>query len=78
MSEGRIANAKIRPAHYITAEFDNQPIFKLETKFSLSHGPVLGFNFGPSESGTLTISAVDSKKERFKKIRDVSGAVVKN
>lgn len=69
------------PAHYIhtmAAEFNNQPIFKLETNFSLSQDPVLGFNFEPSEKGTLKIYAIDSKKERFQKTWDISNTVVKN
>jgi len=69
------------PAHYIhtmAAEFNDQPIFKLDTNFSLSQDPVLGFNFEPSEKGTLKIYAIDSKKERFQKTWDVSNAVVKN
>lgn len=69
------------PAHYIhtmVAEFNDEPIFTLETNFSLSQDPVLGFNFEPSEKGTLKIYAIDSEKERFQKTRDVTNTVVKN
>jgi len=58
------------PPHYIHtmgAEFNGQKLFQLETNFSLSQDPVLGFNFQPEEDGDLTIYAVDSKDSRFQK-----------
>jgi len=68
------------PAHYIhtmAAEFNNQPIFTLETNFSLSQDPVLGFNFEPTEKGTLKLYAVDSKKHRFEESWEVKSAALK-
>ncbi len=56
------------PAHYIHtmgAEFNQQPLFHLETNFSLSQDPILGFNFEPSEDGELKLFAIDSKQNRF-------------
>lgn len=69
------------PAHYIhtmAAEFNDKPIFTLETNFSLSQDPVLGFNFEPLENGTLKLSAIDSKKKRFQRSWEIENAVVKN
>jgi len=56
------------PAHYIhtmVAEFNDKPLFRLETNFSLSQDPMLGFNFEPTENGVLKIYALDSKNKRF-------------
>ena len=58
------------PAHYIhtmVAEYNGKKLFTLETNFSLSQDPVLGFNFKPTEDGTLMIYAMDSKNQRFEK-----------
>ena len=58
------------PAHYIHtmyAEYNGDPIFHLDTNFSLSQDPVLGFNFKPQEDGELRLSAIDSKKNTFQK-----------
>ncbi len=58
------------PAHYIHtmgAEFNDKPIFHLETNFSLSQDPILGFNFEPTENGELKMYAVDSKQQRFER-----------
>jgi len=51
--------------HTMAAEFDGEPLFKVETNFSLSQDPVLGFNFKPESSGELKIIALDSKDQRF-------------
>lgn len=64
------------PAHYIhtmQAEFNGNPLFTLDTNFSLSQDPVLGFNFKPEQSGTLTLSAIDSKNQQFQQSWQVSG-----
>lgn len=64
------------PAHYIHtmyAVFNHKPLFTLETNFSLSQDPVLGFNFHPDESGTLTLSAIDSEDRMFEQSWDISG-----
>ena len=58
------------PAHYIhtmAAEFNDEPLFTLETNFSLSQDPFLAFNFEPKEDGVLKLYALDSKNERFQK-----------
>lgn len=57
------------PPHYVHtmgASLDGEPLFTLETNFSLSQDPVLGFDFSPEKNGTLSLYAVDSKGERFK------------
>jgi sulfur-oxidizing protein SoxY len=64
------------PAHYIhtmRAEFNDETLFTLETNFSMSQDPVLGFNFQPGESGILTLSAIDSKNQTFEQSWDISG-----
>lgn len=56
------------PPHYVHtmgASFDERPLFTLETNFSLSQDPVLGFDFVPEKAGTLRLYALDSKDERF-------------
>lgn len=58
------------PAHFIhtmAAEFNDKPLFRFETNFSLSQDPMLGFNFEPIENGVLKLYALDSKEERFQK-----------
>lgn len=64
------------PAHYIhtiRADFNGEPLFTLDTNFSLSQDPVLGFNFQPQESGKLTLTAIDSKNQKFEQNWDVGG-----
>lgn len=64
------------PAHYIhtmQAVFNDETLFTLQTNFSLSQDPVLGFNFQPRESGKLTMSAIDSKNQKFEQTWDISG-----
>lgn len=64
------------PAHYIhtmSAEFNGTPLFTLDTNFSLSQDPVLGFNFQPRESGTLTLTATDSKSQQFEQSWQITG-----
>lgn len=51
--------------HTIGADFNDKKLFTLETNFSLSQDPVLGFNFKPGEDGELKIYAIDSKDQRF-------------
>jgi|GEM_PF-960459 len=58
------------PAHFIHtigAKFNGREIFTLDTNFSLSQDPSIGFNFVPLEDGEMTIFAIDSKDERFEK-----------
>lgn len=64
------------PAHYVhtmQAVFNDRPLFTLNTNFSLSQDPVLGFNFRPGEPGKLTMTAIDSKNQRFEQSWDISG-----
>lgn len=58
------------PAHFIHtmgASFNGRKLFTVDTNFSMSQDPVLGFNFRPSSDGVLEIYAVDSKDNRFEK-----------
>ncbi len=58
------------PPHYVHtmgAQYNGKPLFLLETNFSLSQDPVLGFNFKPDVDGELLIFAIDSKDKRFEK-----------
>lgn len=64
------------PAHFIhtmRAEFNDELLFTLQTNFSLSQDPVLGFNFHPEQSGKLKLSAIDSKNQKFEQSWDISG-----
>ncbi len=60
--------------HTMGAEFNGRTLFTLETNFSLSQDPVLGFNFSPEEDGTLTIYALDSKDSRFEESWDLKSS----
>jgi sulfur-oxidizing protein SoxY len=62
--------------HTIGAEFNGKTLFTVETNFSLSQDPVLGFNFQPEIDGDLTIYALDSKNKRFERSWPVSGTKV--
>lgn len=65
------------PAHFvhtITARFDDKLLFSVDTNFSLSQDPTLGFNFKPEKSGRLTIRAVDSKDKVFEQSWDVEAS----
>ena len=53
--------------HTIGAQFNGKTLFTVETNFSLSQDPVLGFNFQPEMDGDLTIYALDSKNKRFER-----------
>jgi len=67
------------PPHYVHtmgAEFNGKALFTLETNFSLSQDPVLGFNFQPGSDGDLMIYALDSKNKRFERSWPVSGLQV--
>ncbi|OED38199.1 quinoprotein dehydrogenase-associated SoxYZ-like carrier [Chromatiales bacterium (ex Bugula neritina AB1)] len=60
--------------HTMGAEFNGRTLFTLETNFSLSQDPVLGFNFSPEEDGQLTIYALDSKDSRFEQSWDLKSS----
>jgi len=64
--------------HTMAAEFNGQPVFLLETNFSLSQDPVLGFNFMPREDGELLIYAEDSKDQRFEQTWEIVGSQASN
>lgn len=58
------------PAHFIHtmgASYNGKKLFTVDTNFSMSQDPVLGFNFKPSSDGELKIYAVDSKDNRYEK-----------
>jgi len=64
------------PAHFIhtmVAEFNDQPLFRLDTNFSMSQDPQIGFNLGSTKEGILKLYALDSKDQRFSKAWTVSG-----
>lgn len=68
------------PAHYIHtmgAEFNGDPLFTVETNFSFSQDPVLGFNFEPDVDGKLMMYALDSKNNRFEESWEIE-AVTSN
>nr|MBX2885470.1 quinoprotein dehydrogenase-associated SoxYZ-like carrier [Granulosicoccus sp.] len=64
--------------HTMVAEFNGETLFKLETNFSLSQDPVLGFNFTPQEDGELLIYALDSKDQRFEQSWPIVGGGATN
>lgn len=56
------------PPHYIhtiKASFNGQKLFTVDTNFSLSQDPVLGFNFKPDSDGELSIEAIDSENQTY-------------
>lgn len=56
------------PAHYIhtiNASYNGEKLFTVDTNFSLSQDPVLGFNFKPESDGELSIEAVDSENQTY-------------
>lgn len=56
------------PPHYIhtiKASFNGDAIFTVDTNFSLSQDPVLGFNFKPDSDGELSIEAIDSENQTY-------------
>ncbi|MEE9321042.1 MAG: quinoprotein dehydrogenase-associated SoxYZ-like carrier [Granulosicoccus sp.] len=58
------------PAQYIHtlgAELNGELLFTVDTNFSFSQDPVLGFNFKPESDGELTFYALDSENRRFQK-----------
>lgn len=60
--------------HTMVAEYNGRKLFTLDTNFSLSQDPVLGFNFSPEEDGQLTIYALDSKEGRFEQSWELKSA----
>jgi len=62
------------PPHYIHTmgvEFNGDQLFKLDTNFSMSQDPKLGFNFSPPSEGELLIYAIDSKDKRFEQVFNI-------
>lgn len=57
--------------HTMGVEFNGDQLFKLDTNFSLSQDPLLGFNFSPPSDGKLLFYAIDSKNERFEQEFDI-------
>lgn len=64
--------------HTMVAQFNGERLFKLDTNFSLSQDPVLGFNFSPKEDGELLIYALDSEDQRFEQSWPIVGSNTKN
>lgn len=64
--------------HTMVAQFNGETLFKLDTNFSLSQDPVLGFNFSPREDGDLLIYALDSKDQRFEQSWSITGSNATN
>lgn len=65
------------PAHYIhtiKAQFNGKKIFTVDTNFSLSQDPMLGFNFKPESDGELSIEAVDSENQVYKESWVLAGS----
>jgi len=65
------------PPHYIhtiKATFNGKALFTVDTNFSLSQDPVLGFNFKPESDGELSIEAIDSKSQTYKESWVLAGA----
>jgi len=64
------------PPHYIhtiKAKFNGDALFTVDTNFSLSQDPVLGFNFKPESGGELSIEAIDSEDQTYKKSWELAG-----
>jgi len=53
--------------HTLGAELNGKLLFTVETNFSFSQDPVLGFNFRPESDGELVFYALDSEDRRFQK-----------
>ena len=65
------------PAHYvhtINAAFNGKKLFTVDTNFSLSQDPVLGFNFKPESDGELSIEAIDSENQTYRESWGVAGS----
>jgi len=65
------------PPHYIhtiKAEFNGEALFTVDTNFSLSQDPVLGFNFKPDSDGELSIEAIDSENQTYKESWVLAGS----
>ena len=65
------------PPHYIhtiKATFNGKALFTVDTNFSLSQDPVLGFNFIPESDGELSIEAIDSKSQTYEESWVLAGA----
>jgi len=65
------------PPHYIhtiKARFNGEPIFTVDTNFSLSQDPVLGFNFKPESDGELSIEAIDSENQTYTESWVITGS----
>jgi len=57
--------------HTMGVAFNGDQLFTLDTNFSLSQDPMLGFNFSPPNKGELLIYAIDSKNQRFEQVFDI-------
>jgi len=65
------------PPHYIhtiNAKFNGEALFSVDTNFSLSQDPVLGFNFKPDSDGELSIEAIDSENQTYSESWVLAGA----
>lgn len=51
--------------HTLGAELNGKLLFTVDTNFSFSQDPVLGFNFRPELDGELVFYALDSEDRRF-------------
>jgi len=52
-------------------DFNGESILVAENGISMSQDPYLKFNFSPTESGTITVSATDSKGQIFLKTKSI-------
>jgi len=65
------------PPHYIhtiKAEFNGEALFTVDTNFSMSQDPMIGFNFKPDADGELSIEAIDSEDQTYKESWVLAGS----
>ena len=52
-------------------DFNGESILVAENGISMSQDPYLKFKFSPNESGTITVSATDTKGQIFLKTKSI-------
>lgn len=68
MAPLRVGSHVIPPAHYVSdlsVNYNGEPILKAALTFSISMDPAFRFYFTPKEAGTMTVSGMDTKKNKF-------------
>ena len=68
MAPLRVGSHVIPPAHYVSdlvVDYNGKQILKASLTFSVSMDPAFRFYFTPQESGTMTVSGMDTKKNKF-------------